>query len=112
MVFLDYLLEHCNKDYVNFQMDLYWMTKAGADPVAYFEKYPGRFKVWHVKDMDEQGRFAPVGKGTIDFERILTNKEQSGMQHYFVEQDMTFDGMQPMEAIEISHNALKKIGFK
>ena len=48
-------------------MDLFWVTKAGADPVAYFEKYPGRFKLWHVKDMDEEGKFAPVGEGTIDF---------------------------------------------
>src|SRR5690606_11876900 len=40
---LDYLLEHCNPKYVNFQMDLYWVTKADEDPVAYFKKYPGRF---------------------------------------------------------------------
>lgn len=67
---IDYLLEHLDPKYVNFQMDLYWVTKAGADPVAYFQKYPGRFKIWHVKDMDEQGRFAPVGKGSIDFVEI------------------------------------------
>ena len=44
IVTIDYLLEHCNPKYVNFQMDLYWVTKAGADPVAYFNRYPGRFK--------------------------------------------------------------------
>ncbi|WP_281540645.1 sugar phosphate isomerase/epimerase family protein [Maribacter aestuarii] len=109
---IDYLLKNCNPDLVNFQMDLYWVTKAGADPLAYFEKYPGRFKIWHVKDMDDQGRFAPVGKGTIDFERILANKEQSGMKYYMVEQDMTFDGLEPLEAIKISHEGLSEIGFK
>jgi sugar phosphate isomerase/epimerase len=109
---IDYLLEHCDPKYVNFQMDLYWVTKAGADPVAYFEKYPGRFKIWHVKDMDEQGRFAPVGKGNINFARILENKKLSGMKYYMVEQDMTFDGLKPLEAIKISHDGLKKIGFK
>lgn len=110
-VIIDYLLENTDPEYVNFQMDLFWVTKAGADPVAYFEKYPGRFKMWHVKDMDEQGRFAPVGKGTIDFKRILTKKEVSGMLYYMVEQDMTFDGLQPLEAINISHEGIKKIGF-
>ncbi|MGB6153832.1 MAG: sugar phosphate isomerase/epimerase [Pricia sp.] len=112
IVTIDYLLENCNPKYVNFQMDLYWVTKAGADPVAYFEKYPGRFKIWHVKDMDDQGRFAPVGEGTIDFARILAEKQKSGMKYYMVEQDQTFDGMKPLEAIEISHKGLKTIGFK
>lgn len=111
VVVIDYLLEHLDPKYVNFQMDLYWVTKAGADPVAYFNKYPGRFKLWHVKDMDDQGRFAPVGNGTIDFGRILENKELSGMQYYFVEQDRTFD-MKPLEAIKISHDGIEKIGFK
>ena len=112
IVTIDYLLENCNPKYVNFQMDLYWVKKAGADPVAYFEKYPGRFKIWHVKDMDDQGRFAPVGNGTIDFARILAEKKKSGMKYYMVEQDQTFDGMKPLEAIKISHKGLKTFGFE
>ncbi len=108
---MDYFLENTDPEQVNFQMDLYWVTKAGADPVAYFEKAPGRFKIWHVKDMDEQGRFAPVGTGSIDFSRILAQKELSGMEYYFVEQDRTFD-QTPMEAVAISHQALGEIGFK
>jgi len=111
LVVIDYLLENTDPEYVNFQMDLYWVTKAGADPLAYFEKYPDRFKLWHVKDMDDQGRFAPVGNGTIDFGKILKEKELSGMKYYFVEQDRTFN-MKPMEAIKVSHDALKKIGFQ
>ena len=110
LVVIDYLLENCDPKYVNFQMDLHWVTKAKADPLVYFEKYPGRFKLWHVKDMDSQGRFAPVGNGIIDFGRILNKKEQSGMQAYFVEQDETF-AMEPLEAIKVSHKGLKKIGF-
>lgn len=108
---IDYLLENVDPKLVNFQMDLYWVTKAGANPIAYFNKYPGRFKIWHVKDMDAQGRFAPVGQGSINFANILDNKELSGMKYYMVEQDMTFDGLQPMEAIKISHEGLKKFGF-
>lgn len=112
IVTIDYLLENTDPKYVNFQMDLYWVTKAGADPIAYFEKYPGRFKIWHVKDMDDQGRFAPVGEGHIDFEQILANKKLSGMKYYMVEQDRTFDGLKPLEAIKISHAGLKKLGFE
>ncbi len=109
---IDYMLENLDAKYVNFQMDLYWVTKAGADPVAYFKKYPGRFKIWHVKDMDKEGRFAPVGQGTIDFARILANKKLSGMKYYIVEQDQTFDGMLPFEALKLSKEGLMKFGFK
>jgi sugar phosphate isomerase/epimerase len=109
---IEYMLENLDSAYVNFQMDLYWVSKAGADPVAYFEQYPGRFKVWHVKDMDDKGRFAPVGKGTIDFARILEHKDLSGMQYYIVEQDRTFRGMKPLEAVRLSREGLKKFGFQ
>jgi sugar phosphate isomerase/epimerase len=61
--------------------------------------------------MDKQGRFAPVGNGTIDFAKILAKKNVSGMVYYIVEQDMTFDDMKPIEAITISHKGLKKFGF-
>ncbi len=108
---IEYLLENLDPQYVNFQMDLYWVTKAGADPIAYFEKYPGRFKIWHVKDMDEQGRFAPVGQGTIDFKKILDNAELSGMEYYIVEQDQVFDGIKPMDALKLSKKGLTKFGF-
>ncbi len=109
---MEYFMENLDPEYVNFQIDLYWAVKAGADPVEWFRKYPGRFKIWHVKDMDDQGRFAPVGAGTIDFARILEHKEVSGMEYYIVEQDQTFDGMEPLQAIRISYQGLKKFGFQ
>ncbi|MFD2587724.1 sugar phosphate isomerase/epimerase family protein [Croceitalea marina] len=108
---IDYLLENCDPKYVNFQMDLFWVTKAKTDPLAYFEKYPGRFKIWHVKDMDKDGKFAPVGNGTIDFARILAEKDKSGMEYYMVEQDKTFT-MKPLEAIKVSHKGIKSFGFE
>jgi len=108
---MDYFIEHSNPEHLNFQMDLYWATKAGVDPLDYFAKAPGRIKAWHVKDIDAEGRFAPVGKGSIDFARILAQKEASGMEAYFVEQDATFNET-PMEAIQMSYQALQEIGFK
>ena len=61
--------------------------------------------------MDSEGRFAPVGQGKIDFKRILDNKKLSGMKYYIVEQDQTFDGMQPFDALKLSKEGLKKFGF-
>lgn len=108
---IEYFLENSDPDKLNFQMDLYWVTKAEADPVDYFNRYPGRFHAWHVKDMDDQGRFAPVGEGNIDFGRILEAKEKSGMKFYLVEQDMCFNHT-ALEAIAISHKGLKEFGFE
>lgn len=110
-VMIDYLLENTDAKNVNYQMDLFWVTKAGVDPLSYFEKYPGRFKAWHVKDMNAEGNFAPVGTGSIDFKRILAQKDKSGMEFYLVEQDNTFD-LNPLEAIKISRKGLSEIGFK
>lgn len=110
-ILTDYILENTDPAHVNYQMDLFWVTKAGADPLTYFEKYPGRFKAWHVKDMNDAGEFAPVGTGNIDFARILAEKDKSGMVYYLVEQDNTF-GLDPLEAIKISHEGLKKFGFQ
>jgi sugar phosphate isomerase/epimerase len=109
---MDYFLEHTDPAHVNIQLDLYWITKAGADPIAYFQKYPGRFKIWHIKDMDSQGRFAPVGTGTIDFKKILAQKELAGMEYFIAEQDMTFDGITPMQSVTISFKGMQDIGFK
>lgn len=108
---MQYFLDHTDPKHVNFQLDLYWVNKAGEDPLTWFAKAPGRFVSWHVKDMDDQGRFAPVGTGSIDFANILKHKDESGMEFYFVEQDQTFNNT-PLEAVTISHKALADIGFK
>lgn len=108
---MDYFIENSDPAHLNFELDLYWAKKAGADPVHYFNKAPGRFKAWHIKDMDEQGRFAPVGTGKIDFAEILKHKDLAGMEYYFVEQDKAFD-QTPMEAIKISHDAIMALGFE
>lgn len=86
----DVLLE-VPAEHLLMEMDLYWTTKAGYDPVAYFSKHPGRFPLWHVKDMDQTGNFADVGTGTINFERIFAERELAGLQHGFVERDITDD---------------------
>ena len=86
----DLLLESTDPDFVFMQIDLYWAVYAGIDPIAYFEKYPGRFKLWHVKDMlaGEQKEMTEVGTGVIDYKKIFESASLSGMKEFFVEQDV------------------------
>ncbi len=75
---------------VDFELDLYWARFADQDPLALFAKHPGRFAMWHVKDMvvaDDKKGMSPVGKGTIDFKTYFANAQQSGLKHFFVEHD-------------------------
>ena len=83
------LLTNTEKDLVKMEIDLYWVTKAGHDPVELFKKHPHRFPLWHVKDMDTtpEHSFAEVGSGSIDFKRIFKNSKKAGLQYFFVEQD-------------------------
>jgi sugar phosphate isomerase/epimerase len=85
----DVLLQDVDADLMAMEMDLYWMAKAKQDPLAYFKRHPGRFKLWHVKDMDKQGEFADVGTGVIDFPTIFAHAKQAGVEHKVVERDMT-----------------------
>jgi sugar phosphate isomerase/epimerase len=86
----DVLVKETDPKLVDFELDLYWARFADQDPLALFAKYPGRFAMWHVKDMAITGTqkgMTPVGKGTIDFKSIFAHARQSGMKYFFVEHD-------------------------
>lgn len=84
----DYVLENTDKNKVFMELDLAWATAAGMDPVALFSKHPGRFPLWHVKDLDKvTGKPCPVGKGVVNFKHIFENSKLSGVKHAFIEQD-------------------------
>lgn len=84
----DYVLGQTNKDQVFMEVDLAWATEAGMDPVEMFKQYPGRFPLWHVKDIDPSSkRPCPVGQGKVDFKRIFEQSALSGVKHTFIEQD-------------------------
>lgn len=106
----DLLLNETDVDLVKFQMDLYWVKKGGADAFDYFKNHPGRFTTWHVKDMDDTPEkfFTEVGNGIIDFKAIFKEKELSGMEYFYVEQDDCKDH-KPMESIAISHDYMSKM---
>lgn len=102
------LLDRTDKDLVKMEMDIYWITKAGYDPIAMFKEHPGRFILWHVKDMDNTSKhfFTEVGNGIIDWNRIFAHAKESGMKHFFVEQDQCPGS--PFVSIKESITYLKK----
>ena len=100
--YFDIFLAGLDKDLVTMELDLFWTTKAGQNPVEIIKKYPGRFQLFHMKDMytneapffDTVGvkDFAPVGEGVINFKDILAVKDIAGMKYMIVEQDQSRDG--------------------
>lgn len=103
----DYILSNTDKNLVKMELDLAWATKAKQDPVALFKLHPGRFPLWHVKDIDKAtGMPAEVGTGVVDFKRAFANAGSSGMKYFFVEQDQA---PQPLQNVTNSYNYLKKM---
>jgi sugar phosphate isomerase/epimerase len=116
----DFLLAETDPKFVAFEMDLCWITVAGKDPIAYFDKYPGRFPLVHVKDYVKdpnstssyagatgsvkfEGHLADVGQGTINWKNIFEHDDKAGIKHYFVEND---DPKSAFDDIKISYNYL------
>jgi len=87
-ILYDVLLENTDPVLVHMEMDLGWAVFAGKDPVAYFNKYPGRFPLWHLKDMDMVKKHSTeFGKGILDIKKMLDNEKKAGMKYIFVEQE-------------------------
>ncbi len=99
--YYDIFMVELDKDLVTMELDLFWATKAGQNPVEMFKKYPGRFQLFHMKDMYTKQApfytttgvtdFAPVGEGLINFREILAARDIAGMKYMIVEQDQSRD---------------------
>jgi sugar phosphate isomerase/epimerase len=105
----DVMLKELDNNAVGMEMDIFWVVNAGHDPLKYFEKHPGRFEQWHVKDMDkaDKMRNADIGKGSIDWKAIFSRAKQSGMKHFYVEQE-SYPG-EPINSVQASIDYLKTI---
>ncbi len=109
--YFDIMMAELDPDLVTMEIDLFWTTKAGQDPIEIFKKYPGRFQLFHMKDMFTKEApffttngvkdFAPVGAGLIDFKKILAAKDIAGMKYMIVEQDRSKDN-KPFDDIKTS----------
>lgn len=84
----DILLAGTDPQSVKMELDIYWCSKAGVDAIQLFKKYPGRFPLWHVKDMNGVTKdFTEVGSGVIDYRSVFQHASVAGLKHFFVEQD-------------------------
>jgi sugar phosphate isomerase/epimerase len=118
----DELLKECDANLVKMEMDLCWITAAGADPLKYFSLHPGRFPLVHVKDLKTLPKvtaggaqnygdtvdLTEVGSGVIDWKKIFAQSEKAGIKHYIVEHDHP---QQPFESIKTSYEYLEKLRF-
>ncbi|MGI8952222.1 MAG: sugar phosphate isomerase/epimerase family protein [Chitinophagaceae bacterium] len=102
------LLNNTDKNLVKMEMDIYWVTKAKQNPVALMKQHPGRFPLWHVKDMDNtpDHSFTEVGNGTIDFKKVFKEASIAGLKYFFVEQDKCPGS--PFDSITKSIHYIKK----
>jgi sugar phosphate isomerase/epimerase len=98
----DLLFASVDPELVVFELDIGWATVAGQSALELFKQHPGRFPLWHVKDMADlpatraiavmperqrAAKIVPVGQGEIDYRPIFAEAERAGLQHYFIEQD-------------------------
>ena len=104
----DVLLQGTDPDLVKMEMDIYWVYKAKQDPIALFKKYPGRFPLWHVKDMDNTPKqmFTEVGNGVIPFKSIFAQAKVAGLDYFFNEQDVCPGD--PLDSMAKSYKYIKE----
>ena len=107
---LDILLGETDPKFVDFEMDIYWVVFGGGDPLDYFNRFPHRFALAHVKDSagPPDNKMVDVGQGKIDFRTIFVQSEKAGFKHYFVEHDQPAD---PIATIRNSYNYLHALRF-
>ncbi|MBC9932715.1 sugar phosphate isomerase/epimerase family protein [Chitinophaga qingshengii] len=95
------IMKETDPDLVKLQMDMYWVVRAAKkQPVEFFRQQPGRFVMWHIKDMDRTTEdYTELGRGVIDYTKILPDVNLAGMQYYFLEQGGNFRTGNAMDSI-------------
>ena len=107
-VLYDVLLSNTEADLVYMELDLGWVVVAGKDPLDYFKKYPGRFPLWHLKDMDmNKKESTEFGKGGLDIPSMMAHKKASGVKHIFIEQEEYASN--PLESMKHNMAYLKNL---
>ena len=106
-VLYDVLMNRVQAELVHMEMDLGWVIAAGKDPLAYFGKYPGRFLLWHLKDMNvSEKKSVEFGKGSVDIITLLKHGKEAGLKYYFVEQEEY--ALNAFDSLEYDYNWLEK----
>jgi sugar phosphate isomerase/epimerase len=109
-VLYEVLLANTDKELVHMELDLGWVVAGGKDPIDYFERYEGRFPLWHLKDMDLQKKHSTeFGKGGLDVIAMLKHRKQSGLKYFFVEQEEY--ASTPFESMKYNMEYLEKVNL-
>lgn len=112
----DVMMENSDPDTVDYEMDIYWVVTGGADPIAYLNKYPDRWRLCHVKDRkqgvspDNHEASCDLGTGQIDFPSILKVAEEKGMEYYIVEQEL-YENSTPIQSARADAEYMKNFRF-
>ncbi len=112
----DYMMANTDPATVDYELDLYWVITGGADPIAYMEKYPNRFRLCHVKDRmkgasaSETDASCDLGTGSIDYAKVLSAAKANGMQYYILEQER-YDNSTPLKSAEVGAAYLRNLVF-
>ena len=112
----DILMATADASLVDFEMDMYWVVTAGADPEAWIKKYPNRFTLCHVKDRSKTAKAedhdasVDLGTGSIDYAKVLKTASDNGMKYYIVEQER-YDNSTPLKSAEVDAAYLKKLAI-
>jgi len=112
MVPFDTLARGTDPKLVTFELDIFWVMAADKDPVTYFNKYPGRFTMAHIKDRDPKDHKVStvLGKGDLKMTPILGAAQRAGVKHYFVEVE-EYGSQTPLESVRASLAGVKKLVF-
>ncbi|WP_084490464.1 sugar phosphate isomerase/epimerase family protein [Niabella ginsenosidivorans] len=102
----DTLLSHTDPELVVFELDLGWVVQAGHDPDAFIQRYPGRFPLWHLRDVDAGGQPVNAGDGIVDFPAVFRQKEQAGMLYSIIETPSA--AQNGLERVAASYNYFEK----
>lgn len=109
-VLYDVLLDNTDPKLVTMELDLGWVVASGNDPLGYFNKYPGRFALWHLKDMDKDGKHSTeFGKGQVNILELLKNAKKSGVKHIFIEQE-EYAG-EALDSMKYDFDYLQKLNY-
>ncbi|MEI9958935.1 MAG: sugar phosphate isomerase/epimerase [Ferruginibacter sp.] len=109
-VLYDVLVKNTDAAFVHLEMDLGWVIVGGKDPLDYFKNYPGRFPLWHLKDMDVVKKHSvEFGKGQLDIVKILQHSKAAGMKYFFIEQEEY--ASTPFESMQYNMDYLKKLRY-
>ena len=106
----DILLNNTDKDLMKMELDLYWVVRAGYDPIALFKSNPGRFHLWHVKDMSktDKTKNTEICNGMLDFRSIFKSAKLAGVKHFIVEQETNY-APDYIGSITTSNKEVKKL---